>query len=75
MARRTYQLAREIAQRLKDAREERGMTVRELARVAMVDQQTVMNISMGRTINPGVGTLADLAKALQVPRAWLAYGE
>lgn len=75
MARRTYQLSREIAERLNAAREQRGMTIKELARAAMVNPDTVVSISQAQTINPGVGTLADLAKALGVPRGWLAYGE
>ncbi len=74
MARRTYQLAREIAQRLRLARELRGVTVRDLAKRAMVDQQTVITISQGRTINPGIGTIADLARALEIDPAWLGFG-
>lgn len=75
MARRTYQLAREIAQRLNLAREARGLTVRQLARAAMVSQQTVITLSQGGTINPGAATLVDLARALEVRPAWLILGD
>jgi len=40
----------------------------------MVDVQTVVNLSEGRTLNPGVATIADVARALGVSPEWLAFG-
>ncbi len=74
MVRRTYKLAADIAGRLKEARTSSGMTVRELAHAANLDKNSVSDIELGRVRNPGVGTIADLARALQVDPRWLAYG-
>lgn len=74
MARRTVTLAHGIAQRLAHARELRGITVRELAEQSMMESSTVVRLARGAVVNPGVGTLYDLAKALGVAPEWLAYG-
>lgn len=74
MARRTNALALAIGERLTAARHARGLSLRELARRAMVDVQTVVNLSEGRTLNPGIGTIADLARALEVRPEWLGFG-
>jgi len=37
-------------------------------------QQTVLEIGLGRVPNPGIGTIADLARALEVSAAWLGFG-
>ncbi len=51
------------------------MPMRELADRAQVTVRTVLRISQGKSLNPGVGTIADLARALDVRPAWLAYGD
>lgn len=75
----TSKKAPDVAERLKAAREGRGLTVAELARRARVEgepisRQAVMKIEGGDVTNPGVLTVAGLAEALEVPAAWLAYG-
>ncbi len=75
MARRTVTLACEIAKRLNRARELRGLTVRGLAEKAMMESSTVVRLGRGGIMNPGVGTLYDLARALDVEPAWLICGK
>lgn len=74
MARRTIGLAQAIGKRLTLARRLRKMTIRELAARALVDKETVLEIGLGRVINPGIGTIADLARALGVRPEWLGFG-
>ncbi len=75
VARRTNAHALAVSRRLREARALRGLTTRELAKLAMIDGQTLNNILYGRTLNPGSATLADIAKALDVRPGWLTYGE
>lgn len=75
VARRVNILGPAIAERLRLARELRGLTVRQLAEQAQVDKQTVQRLSDGLGRNPGAGMMADLAKALDVSPAWLTFGE
>lgn len=75
VARRTKELGPGIAKRLRRAREARALTVRELAERANTTHQTIQNLSDGLGGNSGVGILFDIAKALDVSPAWLAFGE
>ncbi len=74
MARRTYGLAKAIGKRIEQARLDAGMTQPELAAAAHISLATVDNLTHGRHRNPGVGTLADVAKALRVDPVWLCFG-
>jgi transcriptional regulator with XRE-family HTH domain len=51
------------------------MTMRELAEKAHIARKTVQDLSNGEGGNVGVGTIVDLARALGVSPAWLAFGE
>jgi transcriptional regulator with XRE-family HTH domain len=74
MVKRIYGLAEEIGERLRSARVAAGMTIRDLARASHMDKNSVSDLELGRVRNPGVGTIADLAKALGLDPRWLAYG-
>ncbi len=74
VARRTRELGPAIAKRLRHAREQSGLTVRELAQRAHVDPGTIQRLSDGLGGNAGVGTLTDLARALRVRPEWLVFG-
>ncbi len=74
MARRTNALALAIGGRLTATREARGLSMQELAELALVDRNTVYRLSHGRILNPGIGTIADLARALEVDPSWLGFG-
>jgi ribosome-binding protein aMBF1 (putative translation factor) len=74
MVKRIYGLAEEIGDRLRSSRLAAGLTIRELARASHMDKNSVSDLELGRIRNPGVGTIADLAKALGVDPRWLAFG-
>lgn len=74
MARRTHAFAQDIGARIESARAAAGLTVRQLADLAMVHRNTVLSLSRGKQRNPGVATIADLARALGVSPEWLAFG-
>lgn len=74
VARRTTKLSQEIGQRLTTIREARGITERDLARLAHMHHVSVHRTCHGEGGNPNVGTILDLAKALRVNPAWLAFG-
>jgi transcriptional regulator with XRE-family HTH domain len=75
MARRTFRLAEDIAERFNQARLDSGLTIRQLAEIAQVDKTTVSAIAAAKSRNPGVATLVDLANALGVKPSWLVFGE
>jgi transcriptional regulator with XRE-family HTH domain len=75
MARRTNKLALAIGARIEIARQASGLTIRELGKTAMVHRNTVLKLSRGDTLNPGVATLFDLAAALGVTPDWLILGK
>jgi transcriptional regulator with XRE-family HTH domain len=67
--------ARGIAERLRLARERRGLTQAELCERAGVDRKSCFNIEndkMGGNVR--FRTVERLASALQVPAGWLAFG-
>jgi transcriptional regulator with XRE-family HTH domain len=53
-------------QRLKNVREKRGMTQRQLSIASGITQLTISMIENGRTRNPSFGTIERLAQALSV---------
>lgn len=63
-----------LSARLRQTREAAGLGVRELARSALTSDTTILNAESGRTL-PSVATIEQLADALDVSPAWLAYGE
>lgn len=54
----------QLGARIKQLREERGLTVRALARATRVERQTLYNIEAGRS-PPSVDHLSRLARALK----------
>lgn len=62
-----------LAQRARDARAVRGFSIREVERRAETAEGAVRAIEGGTM--PGLDTLEQIANALGVSPAWLAYGE
>lgn len=62
-----------LAQRVRQARAIRGFSIREVERRAETAEGSVRAIEGGTM--PGLDTLEQIAKALAVSPAWLAYGE
>jgi transcriptional regulator with XRE-family HTH domain len=60
--------------RLRQAREAKGYSLRDLAAAAGVSTRTVLNIEEGKGNTASCVVLASLADALGVPRGWLAFG-
>lgn len=60
-----------VGERARAVREERGLTLREVGRGLASSAGTVQAIERGTM--PGIDTAEDLAKALGVSPAWLAY--
>lgn len=67
-------LHRGCGARIRQVREEAGLSMRALARAAGVSVQAVINAESGATA-PRIDTLESIARALFVAPAWLAYGE
>ena len=63
-----------VGMRLLEARAERGLNLRALARLADLVPTSITNIEDGSS-TPTVATAEQLAKALGVSPCWLAYGE
>lgn len=61
-----------MAERLHSARTERGHTRIELGRIAKLNPGSIAKIEAGG--QAGVDTLEQLAKALRISPAWLAFG-
>ena len=55
-----------IARKLRELREQRGMSLRDLAKKAGVSQTAVWHIEAGKTEKPSAETLQKLARALGV---------
>lgn len=64
----------DVGVRLRAVREALSVITRELAAEAGICPAAVSHIESGATRDPCVGTVARLAKALEVEAAWLAYG-
>ena len=68
-------LSSKLSQRLRAAREKRGISRRELAaRLGGDKYSTLSKIEEGDSM-PGIDTVELLARALGVSAGWLAYGE
>ncbi len=63
-----------VGVRLREARDRRGWTLIELGTKAGVGTTTVTSIETGSR-QPRGDTVEKLARALGVPRCWLAYGD
>lgn len=62
------------AQRLRQAREAKGYSLRDLAAAAGVSSRTISTIEEGKGGAASCITMASIADALGVPRGWLAFG-
>ena len=62
------------AQRLRQAREAKGYSLRDLAAAAGVSARTISKIEEGDGEAASCITMASIADALGVPRGWLAFG-
>ena len=68
-------LSSKLSQRLRAAREKRGISRRDLAsRLGGDKYSTLSKIEEGESM-PGIDTVELLARALGVSAGWLAYGE
>lgn len=62
-----------LRDRLRDAAAERDLSLREVARRADAGEGVAVAVARGTL--PSIATLEDLARALAVSPAWLAFGE
>ena len=62
-----------IAKRLREIRTAKGLTQTQLASLAGTNQTVIQKIENGASVRPRC--IADLAHALEVNPAWLAWGE
>lgn len=67
------ELHQQCGQRMRQAREQSGFSLRQVAEAAMLSYQAVLYTENGTTV-PKVDTVEAIAVALDVPPAWLAYG-
>ncbi len=63
-----------VGVRLKLSRDKRSLTMQELANRAGIGTSTINSIEKGIK-QPRGDTVERLARALEVPRCWLAYGD
>jgi transcriptional regulator with XRE-family HTH domain len=63
-----------MGQRLKQARQHSGMTIRELGALAGIASSVVVDTENGKRI-PRADTVERMAWALKLSACWLAYGE
>lgn len=75
VAKHTKALGPQIGLRLSRIMNERGLTDRAVADEAHVSFATIQNLRRGLGGQAGLGTVYNVAKALQVRPAWLAYGD
>ncbi len=52
-----------------------NLTLRDLEALAGVSNAVICQIENGHVRNPGINTIARLAKALRCDPSWLAFGE
>jgi len=67
-------LGPQVGLRLSRLMKLRGLTDRALAEKAQISFTTIQNLRRGLGGQAGIGTIANVAKALGVPPEWLAYG-
>lgn len=75
VAKRSAELGPFLAQRLREAREASGLTVRALATEAGTTPTTIQAIASGKGAGCSVALLTDIARALHVRPAWLVFGD
>lgn len=75
MAKHSKALGPLVGQRLTRLMRERGLTDRDLADQANVTHGTIRNLRLGLGGQAGIGTVYNVAYALGVRAAWLAYGD
>ena len=63
-----------LRQRLRAARQSAQLSVAELAQLSGIPTGSIIEAETGRTVRRGYECLKDLAKALKVTHAWLAFG-
>ena len=63
-----------LAARLRRERVRHGWTLRDLAQRAKVSNPLISQIETGHAVNPGIVTVAKLARALDRSPGWLAWG-
>jgi transcriptional regulator with XRE-family HTH domain len=63
-----------MGQRLKQARQHTGMTIRELGTIAGIASSVVADTENEKRI-PRADTVERMAWALKISACWLAYGE
>jgi transcriptional regulator with XRE-family HTH domain len=65
-----------VADRLRWARKQHGLTQRELAKITGVGLNTIRRIEQEpESFTPQLGTVEKLAAALHIRAGWLAFGE
>lgn len=62
-----------IARRLRERRDEKGLTQHEVAALSGLTQTAIREIEAGRS-DPKCSTISALAMALACPAGWLAFG-
>jgi transcriptional regulator with XRE-family HTH domain len=67
-------MAKDAGKRLAIAREAHGMTATELSRRAGVSRVAIASLEEGRAL-PRLETVESLARSLEVPPSWIAFGE
>jgi ribosome-binding protein aMBF1 (putative translation factor) len=65
----------EFGRRLRETRELRGLSLRALEAKCGLSNALISQMETGVTGNPGINTVAKLAKALDVDPGWLAWGD
>lgn len=64
-----------LAERLREAREDKGVTQEDLADAAGVSKQAVSKIENGGTLKPAMSTMEPIARLLGVNVRWLVDGK
>lgn len=64
----------QVAKRIKEAREWKGITQVKMAKMLDVARQTYLDIETGKT-EPRVGTLSEIAEITERPLVWFVYGD
>lgn len=59
-------IEKSVADRITMLCEERGITVNALSHLADMPRSTIKNILYGKSLNPGIGTIQLICKALEI---------
>jgi transcriptional regulator with XRE-family HTH domain len=74
LAKHSKALGPQVGLRLSRLMKARGLTDRALGDKAQISFTTIQNLRNGLGGQAGIGTIANVAKALGVTPEWLAYG-